>query len=548
MSDYRDDSNKSLDRPDPIEPTAIEPVAIEPVPIEATPIKPTPITPTKVPLSYSGGDNAAGNPPGQPSPPPRPQFTLVAALLIALVLIVLAVVFVLPRWIAHSEQAAPPEAAESDAPPSSSSPPATAVADTSPQEEARQNAARRDSQPLLTELLELQRELDQHGVAHWAEEPYQQAQALLATGDEYYRQRDFVTALAHYQQTHVQLKALQQQVEPRLQKALEDGMTALEAGNAEEAERHFSLALVIDTDNEKASHGLERIQVLDEVLVIIEDASTLEQHGELEPALEHFEKALTLDKDSAAARTGRDRVRQAITQQRYQAALDRGFTAIQAGDDRAAQQAFREALEIHPNDSTARSGLTQASNRIAQRQISADLQEARTLEQQERWREAEQIYARLHQVDDSLVDARVGRIRAAARIELDQQIEQILADPLRLGSEPVLTQAQQTLRDARAVNDPGPRLTRQVAALDQTLQLASIPVTVSVNSDKRTRVTVLRVAELGTLQHTELQLRPGRYVAIGSRDGYRDVRIEFEVPPGSSGIAVEIVCREPIRS
>lgn len=518
-------------------------------PIKPAPIEPAPIKPAKVPLSRPVDETSADPPPRQPvdrrpSWAHRPSWIGLA--LAGLILITLAVIFILPRWIGPAAPHPDNGAAQTPA----TSPPATSAPDTgaSPQEEARQSAARRESQELLTDLMELQRELEQRGVTQWAEESYQQAQALAASGDDHYRQRDFVTALDHYRQTQALLEQLQEQVEPRLRQALEDGATALEAGNAEEAGQQFELALAIDADNETALRGLERVEVLDEVLAVLGDATAREQRGELEPALERFEKALALDSESKAAREGRDRVRETITQQRYQAALDRGFAALQAGDDRAAQQAFRQALEIRPDDSAARSGLAQASNRIAQRQVAADLQQARTLEQQERWRDAEQIYARLHEADNSLVDARIGRIRAAARTELDRNIEQILADPLRLGSESVLTQGRQALRDARAVNDPGPRLTRQVTALDEALQQASTPVAVSVRSDNRTRVTLLRVADLGTLQHTELQLRPGRYVATGSRDGYRDVRIEFEVPPGSGGIAVEVICRDPIRS
>ena len=49
---------------------------------------------------------------------------------------------------------------------------------------------------------------------------------------------------------------------------------------------------------------------------------------------------------------------------------------------------------------------------------------------------------------------------------------------------------------------------------------------------------------LGKFARKEVQLRPGRYVLIGSRDGKRDVRRELLVVPQMP--PVEIVCQEAI--
>ena len=45
-----------------------------------------------------------------------------------------------------------------------------------------------------------------------------------------------------------------------------------------------------------------------------------------------------------------------------------------------------------------------------------------------------------------------------------------------------------------------------------------------------------------------VDLKPGRYVAVGNRDGYRDVRRNFNVMPASIGNPepIELSCKEPI--
>jgi hypothetical protein len=57
---------------------------------------------------------------------------------------------------------------------------------------------------------------------------------------------------------------------------------------------------------------------------------------------------------------------------------------------------------------------------------------------------------------------------------------------------------------------------------------------------------IYHVGRLGQFRDHHLELRPGSYTAMGSRPGYRDVRIVFTVLPGAAPLSVEIRCGEPI--
>ena len=85
----------------------------------------------------------------------------------------------------------------------------------------------------------------------------------------------------------------------------------------------------------------------------------------------------------------------------------------------------------------------------------------------------------------------------------------------------------------------------QIAAARDTLAYASTPVSVTMTSDGLTDITLLRVRRLGTLAEQALSLRPGVYTAVGIRNGYRDVRIKFEVRPDQTN-TVEVRCVETI--
>jgi hypothetical protein len=69
---------------------------------------------------------------------------------------------------------------------------------------------------------------------------------------------------------------------------------------------------------------------------------------------------------------------------------------------------------------------------------------------------------------------------------------------------------------------------------------------VQLVSDNVTDVTVFKVGRLGVFNSQELSLRPGVYVAVGNRPGYRDVRVEFRVAPEIEMDPVVVQCEERI--
>ena len=89
-------------------------------------------------------------------------------------------------------------------------------------------------------------------------------------------------------------------------------------------------------------------------------------------------------------------------------------------------------------------------------------------------------------------------------------------------------------------------LQRQSAALERAITVAETPVRVTLVSDNLTEVVVYRVARLGAFAARELELLPGRYTIVGRRAGFRDVRREIEVAPGTDAPPVDVRCTDPI--
>jgi hypothetical protein len=176
------------------------------------------------------------------------------------------------------------------------------------------------------------------------------------------------------------------------------------------------------------------------------------------------------------------------------------------------------------------------------------LMEARALafERRELWEQAIELYRSVLASDGTLLFAQIGLERALDRAGLDAKLTNLIDNPALLLGDAVLTDARKLLEAASAQTQRGPRLDGQVAELGRLITLASQPMPVRLISDQVTTVTLYRVGTLGAFASRDVELRPGTYTVIGSRDGYRDVRQTFTVRPGGSLPPISVVCVEPI--
>jgi hypothetical protein len=142
--------------------------------------------------------------------------------------------------------------------------------------------------------------------------------------------------------------------------------------------------------------------------------------------------------------------------------------------------------------------------------------------------------------------AREGLARSRDRARLDKQFRAAIDDPQRLSDVAVAEATAQMLQMAKKISPRGPVLDSQIDKLEYLLKQANTPVTIALRSDQQTEVVVYKVARLGKFDQRELSLRPGTYTAVGSRMGYRDVRVEFTVEPEGTTPAVSITCTEAI--
>ncbi|HBX71500.1 MAG TPA: hypothetical protein DEG86_00805 [Halieaceae bacterium] len=473
---------------------------------------------------------------------------LIPALLF-LVACALAVVFWLPSQLG-SEPGAPAAPAESSPAPVGQTP-AMPAADSaepaaSPWSDAQQARLRTAAQDVLAQLVELQFGLEERGAAVWARAELEKAKAAAGRGDALYQTREFVAATEAYRDSLTQLQAIEATIPAVLQNALDSAAAALETGDAQGLEPALATATLLAPDDPTLAQLRDRAAAMAPLQAALDQAQALESAGDLAGAEATLQTATQLDPASQRAARALTRVQAAHATQRYQRAMSEGYSALDEGRFDAAASAFASARKLQPDNPEIDAAVTELRSTQSAARLSALQRTARNHEAKEAWGDAVASYEEALAVDATLVFAQEGLARAQPRARLDTQLREALAAPERLADPAVARSLEQLLSEARGVTPAGDTLAQQIGQLAQLLERANTPVTVTLRSDQLTAVLVQRVTRLGQFSEQRLTLRPGEYTAVGTREGYRDVRETFTVSADQVPPPIFIACTDPV--
>ncbi|MGI9221720.1 MAG: protein kinase domain-containing protein [Woeseiaceae bacterium] len=468
--------------------------------------------------------------------------------LAVLVVILLGVIFFLPRTVSVDNEATAPDAettAAEDAQEDVSAEQEAETGEAMPDRDARV-VARSEADQVLGRLLSMMNTLEQRAVQRWGGLKFKRAQEIYAEADAAYLARDWATASEKYDETIAVLEPLLDEVDKVFAQNYNDAQAALEEGNTIDALRLFELAVAISPGHAGAKAGLARAQNLDTVLVLTERGMTFERDLELTAAQQAYQQAVDLDPKWQPASDGLQRVNTEINQMEFDQRMTEGLIAISDGHYDAARAAFRMAQNLKPESREPADGLLQVEQEIRLNQISAYEQQALQQEEDEQWPEAVTTYEDILEIDDNLEFAQQGRRNAQQLTQLHAELDEYIAEPDKLSSPSTMQKATMKVVDITRMSAVGPKLLAKRDELSRLLKRAATPLSVQLVSDNATNVSVYKVGKLGSFETHELSLRPGRYVAVGSRPGYRDVRLEFLVGPEQEAKPIVIRCEEAI--
>ena len=459
---------------------------------------------------------------------------------LAVVLGLATLVFVaMPRWLTPSHKTASP-APVPTAPKSAPAAPAPAA---DPAETVRQRLLAEEA---ATRYREASEALQKRAAPVWASKEWAAATGRADDAASAFSTRRYTRAEELYDEAGRMLADLSGQSDHAFERALAAGAAAIEARKAPDAVKAFQLALAIHPGQEKAKHGLSRAERLDDVLARLAAGEAQERAGVLDQAYREYVEAARLDPEFSPAKSALARVNARLAVQRFDRLMTQGLAQLDRSNWMGAEKSFGAALRIRPAHAAASDGLARAKEGLQREHLAQLQREGQALEAAERWNDALAAYRRAGALDPSVVFAKKGSARASRMIALHARLDGYLATPERLYAEAVRAEAMKLLALLNEVPQAGPRLVQDRQRLSEALQRATTKIAVRLTSDNLTEVTLYRVGRLGQFQEREVKLTPGTYTLVGSRPGYKDVRVELIVSPDAESPRVFIACKERV--
>ena len=388
--------------------------------------------------------------------------------------------------------------------------------------------------------------LDQRAAALWGGEGFSSAKASLAEASAALERSDLDALQTAVQAGQKTAAVIETEATGALEAQLSAGDRALAAADVSVARQAYDTATKIEPDNLRARDGLANLAKLLDAAPMLAQAEAAQQAGDMAAAERLFGQVLAKYPGNPAATSGLAALRNKASDEAFAKAMGDGFAALAAGRNNAARAAFARAQTIRPDVPQVREALAQvdAASRGA---LDADVEAvAARLVAEERWTEALALYEQALAGDATLQFAQRGKARALPRADLSRRLQNVIERPERLASAGVREETDRLLARARGLDDQGPVIRSQISRLDMLLPAFDRPVTLALESDNATEVAIQRVGYFGAFERRELELKPGQYTIIGRRQGYRDVRREFTLAPGTDTQTIVVRCVEPI--
>ena len=397
----------------------------------------------------------------------------------------------------------------------------------------------------LAVFVETQLKLEQElNVASWGEAELAAINARGNAADRLFLAGDYLAALDEYAGATEDLQDLVAKGAALFDSALAEGARAIEALDHARATTAFERAGAIRTDDPRAAAGAAHAARIPKIVELLRESDRAVLRGDYGLADEFLAQVGAIDATTPGLARRTVAVAKARATERRRSTLSEGFSALDRHDYAVAIDAFSQVLAQDPRDADALAGSQQARQAKTLAEIDRLRGVAENHEREDEWTAALLAYDQALAIDPTLQFAIDGKERIADRVALIGVIARFIDDPGLLSADTEFARARQALARAASEVGAGPKFAAQLAELRRIVDESTVPVPLVLVSDNATEVVIQKVGPIGVFARSELLLRPGRYIIMGSRDGCRDVRKEIILAEGMA--PVDIRCAESI--
>ena len=407
------------------------------------------------------------------------------------------------------------------------------------------NEQKKMAEEMLDKILIELNNLKNQGVSKWGGVDFRNAEENYKLGDQEYLNFNYAKALNYYREAFKNIDKLSKTVDDQLSINLKSAEKAFKDNNFNDAIYFFDIVVSIKPDNPEYQSFYERALVLEDVLDLYSTAIKKNNQKEFKDAKELILRSLALDPEYGPSIDLLSEIERNILRKNFEFRMTEGFEALSSFDFVSARVLFLEAKKLYPESQEVVDAILQLDQAEKDRFISNMEKDLIILEDGEQWENAVELYKEVLAADPDLQFAREGLDRALFRSDISSKLDNYIENYNSLNDIDILQEATNLLIKVSAF-ERKPRLGEQISELSRLLKRASTPIDVQLVSDNLTNVRILKIGSFSYFSKEIIKLRPGNYTAIGIRNGYRDVRIDFTVAPENDAEPIRIVCEEMI--
>ncbi|WP_417452109.1 hypothetical protein [Kordiimonas sp.] len=398
--------------------------------------------------------------------------------------------------------------------------------------------------------------LERRALADWAADEHKALRGLVASGEEAYAEQRFRDARDFYADGLAQVETLEAALPAAFADYEARGMEEIAQKRYDEALAILEIAGQMDPDHAGVAAAINTAQNGEAVDRLVTKAAFALDEGEPGEASGYLRQASTLDPARADVRQLAARATAMARQQAFASHMRAGHTALAAERFDDALAAFGRALKLEPGREEAASAVAGAVKQKKDYQLAEFRKRGAEAMVAETWADAAGLYKQALLVQPDVAFAKMGLQQATFYGEKQKQIAALLARPERLSDKAVAGHAASIIAELDAgpgtdtgtdkATGPPAGLARARDSLQAALKASNTLVPVTVTSDGRSSISVVRGQSYSPFKRKTLELKPGNYTLLARRKGYRDKRISFQVPLDGQPVTVTIGADEKL--
>lgn len=358
---------------------------------------------------------------------------------------------------------------------------------------------------------------------------------------------EYQTAVDDFEMTRAILGDMEARAIQQTAGLLEAAGKALEAYNLTAARKAYESVLDIDAANAAASEGLVMVSALEGIAEEVKAIRALEASGDLEAALTQLERLAADNPQNPFIRNQRASLKARILERDFQALVASSVKAEQAGDLGAAVTSLEAALQLKAS-AEQQARLAQLKEKYKAARLEILLADGFAALKSGRYEAARNFYKEALALAPESKEVRTGLEKASslylANIRYSQNVA-AAAKQLKEGRFPLAAKLFNEAMASRPSNIAPAQQTEE-ARIRSALAAQAGEVTVTIESDKRTFVSIIGVLPPDRFKEEELKLFPDVYKVRGIRSGYESVELDLKVDATKGSTTITVQCTEKL--